>query len=85
MIRLTEQQCQELDGENESPPRAINPQTNAEFVLVSAELYEKIRALFEDVPLTDDEETALLHEAGMHAGWDDPELDVYNDLVPRQP
>lgn len=85
MIRLTEQQCQELSGENVTPPRALNPQTNAEFVLVRADLYEKIRALFEDVPITQDEETALLREAGLYAGWDDPELDVYNDMVPRQP
>jgi hypothetical protein len=85
MIRLTDQQCQELSGENNFPPRALNPQTNAEFVLVRAELYEKIKALFEDVPITEDEETVLLREAGMYAGWDDPEMDIYNDMVPRQP
>lgn len=34
--------------------------------------------------LTDAEQTYLLRQAGLRAGWDDPEMDIYNDLDPRR-
>ena len=39
---------------------------------------------FDDAPLTNDQKRDLLIKAGLRAGWDDPEMDVYNDLDPRQ-
>ena len=40
-------------------------------------------ALYVDNPLTDDEQQNLLIKAGLRAGWDDSEMDIYNDLDPR--
>lgn len=39
---------------------------------------------YDDSPLADEEKRALLIKAGLRAGWDDPEMDVYNDLDPRR-
>ncbi len=39
---------------------------------------------YDDSPLTEKEQSALLVEFGLRAGWDDPEMDVYNELDPRK-
>ena len=38
---------------------------------------------YDDSPLTEKERKALLVELGLSIGWDDPEMDVYNELDPR--
>ncbi len=48
MIELTEQQQQDLAGRHEYPPRLINPRTRETFVLLHAELYERVRAILEE-------------------------------------
>jgi hypothetical protein len=75
MIELTEAQREELCA---AIPRVIDPQTQRIYVLVSEDTYERLQALLapERVPLT--EQRALLHAAGLRAGWDDPEMDVYD-------
>lgn len=66
-----------------TPPRLLDEQTNTEYVLLRADLYERIKPLFEEDPLTREEQLYFLREAGKRAGWDDPEMDVYNELDPR--
>ena len=61
MIELTDQQHQAMNGE--SPPRVRVPQTNETFVLVRADVYEKIRAIIDGYT--------------KRAGWDDPKMDDY--------
>lgn len=44
-------------------------------------LYDQAHELFyEHSTVTPDEKRALMLRAGLRAGWDDPEMDVYNDL-----
>jgi hypothetical protein len=47
MIELTEQQQRKLD-EAAWPPRVLNPNTGETFVLLHAEMYERVRAILED-------------------------------------
>jgi hypothetical protein len=47
-IELTEQQRQALAKESESPPRVIDRATNTAYVLVRADLYERIQSLLHD-------------------------------------
>ena len=54
------------------------------YVLICAEVYERIKDLSHDGPLTEDEQKWLLREAGKRAGWDDPAMDIYNDLDLRR-
>lgn len=58
---LTAEQRTELDG-NE-PARAIDPTTNVTYVLVRADVYDQMRRVVDGF--------------ARRAGWDDPELDVY--------
>lgn len=51
---------------------------NVEVVVLRADLYDRIRgAIYDDSPLSDEERLLLIQQAGQRAGWDDPELDVY--------
>lgn len=47
MIELTEQQWQELERSG-WPPRVVNPSTQETFVLLRAEMYERVRAILEE-------------------------------------
>lgn len=75
MIELTQDQRHELKAE---VPRAMDPDTRKTYVLVSEEAYERMQALLapERLPLV--EQRAILRSAGLRAGWDDPEMDVYD-------
>jgi hypothetical protein len=56
-----------------------------EYVVISREIYDRLKGLFHDhSPLTPEEEEAAFRHAGELAGWDDPELDVYNKLAPKK-
>ncbi len=61
MIELTEEQQRDLDGTK--PARARDPRNKSTYVLVPAEIYERMRAIIDGYT--------------RRAGWDDPELDVY--------
>ena len=75
MIELTEQQRAEL---NTDLPRVIDPQTKRIYVLVSEETFERIQALLAPERLPRSEQQALLHAAGLRAGWDDPDMEIYD-------
>ena len=71
-----------LQGE---PLRLADPETKSEYVLLRAEVFDQLREyVYDDGPLSDDERRRLLIQAGLRAGWDDPEMDVYDDLDPRK-
>jgi PHD/YefM family antitoxin component YafN of YafNO toxin-antitoxin module len=47
-IELTAQQQQALAEHPEFPPRVVNPRTNETFVLIPAEMFERLQNLLED-------------------------------------
>lgn len=54
-----------------------------EYVCSPGGLYDQAPELFyEHLTLTPDEKRALMLRAGLRAGWNDPAMDVYNDLDP---
>ena len=61
MIELTEEQQTALG--QAQPAKLLDPRTNETYVLVRADLYERMRA--------------LIDSATKRAGWDDPALDAY--------
>ena len=67
----------------DQPVAVLDPQTHERYVLLRAEAYERLQLLLEHKPLSQEEQRRLLGMAGKRAGWDDPEMDVYNDLSPR--
>lgn len=84
MITLPKDIQEAVRTSEEQPIRLTDPETNSEYVLLPAEIYDQARELFyEHSTLTQAEKRALMVRAGLRAGWDDPEMDVYNDLDPR--
>jgi hypothetical protein len=69
MIELTPEQRQELEGAE--PARARDPQTGQTYVLVRADVYEKMRAILDGMT--------------RRAGWDDPKLDDYEIYRKKKP
>ena len=80
MIELTEQQRQVL--ENVVNPRFVNPATKEEFVLVRAQVFDRIQSLLADD--WSDEGFAAAMEVFAKDGWADPAMDVYDALDPRR-
>ncbi|NOT59509.1 MAG: hypothetical protein HOP19_04700 [Acidobacteria bacterium] len=86
MIELTIEQRQAVAQQAESPLRALDPDTFTTYILVREELYNRIRNLVDKT-----ENLEFLN--GMHPevmevfgreGWDDPAMDIYNELDPRR-
>jgi hypothetical protein len=75
MIELTAEQRRELNAE---VPRALDPETRMTYVLVKEDVYERLEALLVPERLTPAEQQAALRAAGFRAGWDDPEMEVYD-------
>jgi hypothetical protein len=79
MIELTDQQVQALETHEATPPMVVNPRTRETFVLLRAEVYERLRNDdYDDSPWTREELQALAWAAGNRAGW--AEMDEYDDL-----
>jgi hypothetical protein len=66
--------------ENGEPVRTIEPVTSIECVILRADVFDRLKSLiYNDGPLTEEERLAAIRHAGQRAGWDDPELDVYEE------
>jgi len=77
MIELTQEQRRGLE--------ACEPivSTNTTYVLVRTDVYERIKSLLGDEEWTQDAYQAAM-EVFARDGWDDPRMDVYNELDPRR-
>jgi hypothetical protein len=85
MLTIPKELQQAVRASHGCPLRLTDPDTHAEYVLLQADMYDQIHELlYNGTPLTPDERRAVLLQAGLRAGWDDPEMDVYNDLDPRR-
>jgi hypothetical protein len=84
MIELTQQQQQAVDADPETP--LIDPRTNRAYVLVRADIYERIRGLLVPDDGLDMRQVAALVERAMReddAG--DPTLAFYQQKYGRKP
>jgi hypothetical protein len=80
MIELTPEQHQAL---SETGSDAVDPATNSHYVLVRAEVYNRLRQLDSEDKWVDGASAASM-EVFARDGWDDPRMDVYDSLVPRE-
>ena len=87
MIALSKEIQQAVQESEGNLVRLIDPETNVEYVVLPAEAFDQMRNrvyYYDDGPITEEERRSLLIQAGVRAGWDDPEMDIYNDLDPRR-
>jgi hypothetical protein len=77
-MKLTAEQQQSI--KRGAPVRVTEPQTNLECVVVRADVYERMRKLiYDDSPWTDEEKALLAEEAGESIGWNERELQEYDN------
>jgi hypothetical protein len=80
MLELTEQQRRQLQRANGGVVRLRDPEAAREYVILPAELYDRLRSmLYDDSDWTPEEQLRILAESGKRAGWDDPGMDVYDN------
>ena len=80
MTTLTPEQWQEIERAGAEPVRLADPETKTEYVILKADVYDRIQALAD--------ETRAAYPLAMKVfgqdGWDDPQMDEYNVFDPRQ-
>jgi hypothetical protein len=81
---LTPELAQALREQPGRPVQAVDPATQQVYFIVPGELYERVRALFDDEDF-DIRDTYAAQDAALRKVWDDPELDVYNDYDAHKP
>lgn len=76
---ITPEMRQALDENGGLPLEIVDPASQEKFVVLRAAVFEKLRRE------RDEQTRYLLQEMGRRAGWDDPVMDAYDALDPRQP
>jgi hypothetical protein len=74
-VTLTNDQREAL--ERGQALRVTDSETQMDYVLIRADVFDGVRVLVDDRPLSQEEKLAAIKAAGLRAGWDDPALDVY--------
>ncbi|NOT55106.1 MAG: hypothetical protein HOP18_10910 [Deltaproteobacteria bacterium] len=87
MIELTLEQRQAVAQQGEIPPRAVDPDTQTTYVLIPEKIYARVKMLLDEEESEQFLRTLTPHtmEVFGREGWDDPAMDIYNDLDPRSP
>ncbi len=68
-----------LEHSGDTPVRFVDPRTQRVYVLIADEQFDRLRSLIDVEPLTIEQQRQILHDAGVRAGWDDPEMDAYDN------
>jgi hypothetical protein len=83
MLELTEPLRQAV-AQQQSPLEVFDPTTNTRYVLIKAEIFERLQSLaYDDSPWTDEEQALLAAESGQTIGWD--EMEEYDDYERKGP
>lgn len=78
-VSLTPEQLQALAAQRGEPLELVDDLSHAKYVLLPADQFERVKALL-SADEFDLRSTYLAQEQALaSAGWDDPELDDYND------
>jgi hypothetical protein len=79
-MNITPDQRQAI--ESGRPVRFEDPETHQEYVVLKADVSDRLCAPAEydaSGDVTEDEQRVLLRDFGARAGWDDPAMDIYDE------
>ncbi len=74
-----------VEHSGDTPVRVVDPRTQRVYVLIADEQFDRLRSLLDMEPLTIDQQRIAIGDAGKRAGWDDPEMDVYDQYDVHRP
>ena len=63
----------------------IDPVTQKVYVLLASDIFDRFKALLDDEPFDVRDTYAAQSAAAGAAGWDDPEMDVYDNYDAHKP
>ncbi|HET6883911.1 MAG TPA: hypothetical protein VFI31_27400 [Pirellulales bacterium] len=63
-----------------TPAYVVDPKTQAAFVLLSVAQYERVRVLLDDDDFDVSDAYPLMDEVARSEGWNDPEMDIYDQF-----
>lgn len=75
---LTQQQLADVAAGK--PLRFLEPPLDAEFVVIRADVLDRVQRLIDDSDLTSEEMSSLMW-SGMRDDWEDPAMDVYDEMA----
>ena len=82
--KLSDEQRIALEQHAGQPLYVVDPVKRVEYVLIPADVYQRVHALLEAEEF-DIRETYVAQEQSLGAaGWNDPAMDAYNELDPRR-
>lgn len=86
-LQLTDDQRQAIDARGGAPVYLVDATTNASYVLLRAEQFEKIKGLLGEDAEGFESRALYPHveQSFGRAGWDDPAMDVYDDYDAHRP
>jgi hypothetical protein len=76
--KLTDEMLSALSRQADRPVTVEDDQTHIHYVLLPLEIYERVRAVFDDSDFDLVETYPAQSRVAGAAGWDDPEMDVYD-------
>ena len=82
---ITDHMRQELHAERGQPVKIVDEQTSQVYYVISAEQFEAVRALFVAEEFDPRELYPLISKTAGDAGWNDPEMDVYDNYDEHRP
>ena len=80
MTTITPDIRRAIEQAGEQPVRLADPETNLVYIIVRAEVYERMCALCDDFAIGDAYQ--LMNQVAAREGWDDPSMDIYNEYQP---
>jgi hypothetical protein len=78
MIELTEEQRRSVAGQEN--PIIIDPATNAAYILVRKDVFDRMKGLlYDDSELSHEEMRLLLARSSKENGWAEPGMEAYDN------
>ena len=77
-LQLTSELVSAIEA-HPGPLYVVGTDQKSEYVILAGEQYRQMQALLEPSRLTHNEQRELMRAAGVRAGWDDPEMDAYDN------
>jgi hypothetical protein len=84
-LSISSEQRQALASHPGQPVEIVDEVSKAHYVILPAEHFERVRTLISEEDYDVRESYRAQSDALAAAGWDDPELDVYNDAIKDSP
>jgi hypothetical protein len=82
IMTITPELKQAVELAGDEPVRIDDPEGQKRYIVVREEVYDRLQSLvgLEMSELSIDEQKVALSRLGQSIGWDDPAMDIYNDL-----